>query len=1351
MRPNIISTTTLCEWGTFLQNSISRPKTLILFVMLLGCFPGVCQQNSMIRVMGKKEGFSESTVYAILKDRKGFMWFGCSDGLWRYDGYQHIRFQHDPKNPKSLSHNFITCLIEDQEGNLWAGTLAGGLNKFDPVTNSFHHFKPDEKDSTSLSANYVSEIAQDSEGNIWVCANKLDKLNKGSGQFTHFDNKRISQWGPVSIYPDKNGVLWLGTNGDGFSRFDPAKNTFKDYRVTHRDPVINDRVNVIRNIKQDARGDIWLATYGGLVKFEPNTENITHWTHDDTNLKSLAHNSIWDVFPEKDGKVWIATWGGGISCFDTTSGEFENETFGAGGLYEVASLEFPSLYHEDDGSLWLGSNGKGIFRMKPIEALSRMPNAEAILKKEIRKIVKGKNYTYFISDKYGLMAFTESAGVAFTLPPWRDKKPNGLSGNRISSISESRGGAIFIGTDFGLTIYEPTTKKIKYLLNNPADTTSLSHNAVITTFVDSKDRLWVGTPVGLNLLLPETNSFAYWKGRTLSANNVLSIGETKEGLWVGTSTGGLNLLNPEKRNVEHFQYDEENDSTINGNTIDKIFTDSQNNLWIVTRQGLNKYNPNTKNFNRYTLTEALITDVSENKDRNLFILTSDRIYEFLRSAINKKSNENYLRRLYLPLGEITAKWSANENRFYLLADNEIGVLDLDEFRPESKTPSIAITSFQLDPNNKHPLDSLERMINPVYRKSITVDYDQNLFSIEFSALDFTNPSDNQYAYQLEGFDAGWTHSGNRRFVTYTNLNPGRYTFKAKGSNYAGIWNEEGVTLAITILPPPWKTWWAYMSYAFIFVGLLYMGRRTVVNRERLKAQVIVAEKERQTLKELDHLKTKFFSNITHEFRTPLTLIQGPANELLEKTKDPETRKLLTMIKNNSARLLTLINQLLDLTRLDAKEVKLTYDATRLDIMLKSIISQFTSLATSRGIQLEWKISEMTQPVLIDKEKVETILINLISNALKFTTAGGRVMVTSTFNNNVLKVEVSDNGRGIPAEKLPHIFDRFYQVEATDSSHSEGTGIGLALVKEYVELMKGIIEVESKEGVGTSIKVSLTLANSPYEVTQEGLDISEKEETTNEANLVSKGELPLLLIVEDNEDIRSFIKTCLGKSYRFSEARHGQEGLDKARHEIPDLILSDLMMPEMDGLELCHAIKKDGRTNHIPFIMLTAKAAEENKIEGLQTGADDYLIKPFNKTELLLKVGNLILLREKMQVRIKHDLLSQATPVVAQSANEQFIVKLKTYIEAHLKEETLTVETMAAELAMSREQCYRKLVALTGLSPSAFIRKLRLQKAAQLLTAKWGTVSQIAYETGFENLSYFSKAFKEEFGKLPSEY
>jgi signal transduction histidine kinase/DNA-binding response OmpR family regulator len=566
-----------------------------------------------------------------------------------------------------------------------------------------------------------------------------------------------------------------------------------------------------------------------------------------------------------------------------------------------------------------------------------------------------------------------------------------------------------------------------------------------------------------------------------------------------------------------------------------------------------------------------------------------------------------------------------------------------------------------------------------------------------------------------------------------------------------VWNEEGVSLTITILPPPWKTWWAYTLYAIGFVALLLAARQNIINRERLKTQVALEQKEKQTLKELDHLKTKFFSNITHEFRTPLTLIQGPADQLLEKTTDPETTQQLHLIKNNAQRLLKLINQLLDLARLDAKEMKLQLQPLDLAALARNTLAQFSSLAESKTISFQWQLTEPIPPVLGDAEKIETIIINLVSNALKFTPSGKQVRVSTKFDNNSFILKVEDTGRGIPANKLPHIFERFYQVEASDSIHAEGTGIGLALVKEYVELMKGIIHVESQPGKGTVFTITLHFTPSAQPVIENGSPVTTGAVKEPVQETDAPAHLPLILLVEDNEDIRALIKSCLGSSYRYSEARHGKEGLEKARTEIPDIIISDLMMPEMDGLEFCARIKKDNRTNHIPFVMLTAKAADDHKLTGLQTGADDYLVKPFRKEELMVKVQNMVHLREKMQEHIKLHLLASPSPVQATSATDQLILKARTFVEANLGDSNLSVEVLATELNLSREQCYRKFMALTGLSPSAFIRKLRLQRAAKLLAAQAGPVSQIAYQVGYENLSHFSKAFKEEFGRLPSEY
>ncbi|MFN3839416.1 MAG: ATP-binding protein, partial [Cyclobacteriaceae bacterium] len=1156
----------------------------------------------------------------------------------------------------------------------------------------------------------------------------------------------------IKIFFDRQGTLWLGSNGDGFGKFNALTGAIEIHRVSHPDPTVANRANVIRAIRDDENGNIWLATYGGLVQFEPASKKIRHWASKADDPTGLRHNSLWDVYPDKRGKVWIASWGGGISYFDVTEERFENDLFKPGGLYGINSNEIRSFYADFDGTYWLGTNGNGIFKLKPVEALTVLPGSE-LLQQPIRSVFAGKYYHYFFSDQQGLSAYAEGSGLAFTLPPFRNRKPNGMGGNFVSSVTERADGKIFIGTDFGITEFDPKTRKANYYFNIPGDNTSLSHNSVNSIFVDSKNRLWVATPFDLNLFIPDKRQFYKYRRPEFFQKSIIHFLETDAGLWLGTATGGLLLFNPEKDSIIHsFQYTAGTNGLSN-NYVTALFRDKREYLWIGTYLGLNRYNPNTKKVERIRtatlLDESIITNIVSGKDDELIIQSNNRLFSCLwKEAVN----ELVFTELPSPIPTTGVQLLTVKNKPYkLVMADRVYRLPYSAYTASTyyKAP-VVITQFAIDPNNRHPLDSAELRINPAHRKSITLAYDQNLFSIEFTLLDFTESESNEYAYMLENFDRTWTYSGTRRFVTYTNISPGTYVFRAKAKGHNGVWNEDGASLVITVLSPPWKTWWAYTCYGLVFIGLLWLARKNIVNRERLKAQVIMEQKEKQTLRELDHLKTKFFSNITHEFRTPLTLIQGPAEQLLEKTTDKEAVQQLNLIKANAQRLLKLINQLLDLAKLDANEAKLDEKPLNLAPLCRSIIAQFTSLAQSRNIDFKWQLTEPLPVVLGDAEKLETIFINLISNAMKFTPSGGQVKVSAQFQENKFSVTVEDTGRGIPASKLEHIFDRFYQVEASDSSHAEGTGIGLALVKEYTELMRGIIHVESTPGKGTVFTVTLPLQPSTMPMVAE---TEKPDKPINQPATTQTGEtvhLPLLLLVEDNEDIRTLIKSCLGSAYRYSEARHGKEGLEKARTEIPDLIISDLMMPEMDGLEFCERIKNDPHTNHIPFIMLTAKAADEHKLTGLQTGADDYLIKPFNKEELIFKVQNLVRLREKLQEHIKLNLLTKATPVKAVSASEQFIMKAKTFVEANMGDTSLSVERLASELNLGREQCYRKIMAITGLSPSAFIRKLKLQRAAQLLSAKAAPVSQVAYQVGYENLSHFSKAFKEEFGKLPSE-
>ena len=651
------------------------------------------------------------------------------------------------------------------------------------------------------------------------------------------------------------------------------------------------------------------------------------------------------------------------------------------------------------------------------------------------------------------------------------------------------------------------------------------------------------------------------------------------------------------------------------------------------------------------------------------------------------------------------------------------------------------------------------------------DYLHNVFTIEFASMQLSSPKKELYKYKLDGFDANWIETDWKdRTATYTNLDPGDYLFRVKATNHDGMWSENERTLKVIILPPPWRTWWAYTGYSLFVVGLLFAARRTIVQRERLKSNLQLAKVEQEKehielekAQEVDRVKTSFFTNISHEFRTPLTLIKGPVQNIIEQfvsgQKEIDKQKVvdqLKLVQRNSDHLLKLINQLLDLAKLESGSLKIEKSEGDLFSFIRALASSFESFARQKNVSIHVDVPTDSCTALFDKDKLETILINLVNNAIKFTSSHGDVNVKARLENDQLILSVIDTGIGIPEDQQSKIFERFHQVS---EAHKEvGTGIGLSLVKELVALMGGSISVISKVGEGSEFTVVL-----PIEVMQ----IIENEFNSEVGQLPVTSHLqlatetkpnegedstkPHVLVVEDNADLRAFIIDSLGNEFYFLEAGDGKQGLEIAKREVPDLIISDVMMPEMDGITMATKIKKDIHTSHIPLILLTAKSTEDSKLSGLQSGADDYLTKPFNKNELLLKVRNGVNRQIKLREKLRAELMSTAPKVEVLSEDEQFLNNVKEKILERLSDEQLSVESLAEDMGMSRVQLYRKISGLTDISVNELIRKLRLQRAAQLLQQKWGPVSQVAYEVGFSNLSYFSKVFKEEFGVLPSEY
>jgi signal transduction histidine kinase/DNA-binding response OmpR family regulator len=710
---------------------------------------------------------------------------------------------------------------------------------------------------------------------------------------------------------------------------------------------------------------------------------------------------------------------------------------------------------------------------------------------------------------------------------------------------------------------------------------------------------------------------------------------------------------------------------------------------------------------------------------------------------------------------------------YFGGTNGLSFFHPDSLEDNQIVPPIVITDFQLmhKPVKIGYDSSWGRTIirtSITETKQVDLKYDDNIISLEFSALDYNKPERNRYAYFLEGFDETWAYtSSSRRIVTYTNLDPGEYTFRVKGSNNDGIWNEAGTSLKIIIHPPWWSTWWAYVLYGFLSVIAFAVFTRFYLNRQRLSTQLKLEREHAEKLEEVDKMKSNFYANISHEFRTPLMLILGPAEKLISKLKDEDGQKQIGLIKGNAKRLINLINQLLDLSRLEAGRLKLNAALGNISQFVKGLAMEFESVAEQRDITLKIIIEKEDIEAYFDKEKMEKIVTNLLSNAFKFTPAGGRitVVIKETLLNQV-EIVVRDSGIGIPKSELPKIFDRFYQVDGSITREHEGTGIGLALTKELVELHKGNIFVDSVEGHWTEVKVSIPLGKehltdediiepSDYQLRKVDSLVDYLQTEGEEDELLSEKliDKTIVLIVEDNPDVRDYIKDALKADYHIEEAANGEQGLRRAEKIIPDLIVSDIMMPKMDGYEMTRQLRQDQRTSHIPIILLTAKSDKDSKLQGLGLGADDYLIKPFDSEELLARIKNLIETRKMLQEKFGSgtEVLQRPAKANLSCFDEQFLSRVMMVIEEHLSEEEFSIEEFGKDVGMSRSQIHRKLKALTGKSTSVYLRTVRLAKAKQMIEQKKGNISDICYAVGFSSPAYFSRCFKDEFGYAPSEH
>ena len=1365
--------------------------TFILF-LFLPYFVSSQTQNIQFEQLTTKDGLSNNSVKCILQDHLGFMWFCTEDGLNKFDGYNFTVYKHIPEDSSSISSNYILAICEDSQGFIWVGT-AVGLNKFDPVTEKFIHYFHDEKNVESLSTDEVECVLEDSDGYIWAGTRYgLNRFNRKTQKFERFrhdpkDSTSISLDFIYCLYEDNRGILWIGT-GDitaemsgGLNQFDPKTKKFIHYIF---EPMQGEYSNWITAIDEDASGNLWLGTDPGLRKYDIKKNSFTFFDRS-------AGPAIKAIFFDSKDNLWAGCYGCGLNLINKVSGEFIQYRNNPQDIYSLSNDKVLAIYEDRNGCLWIGTKGGGINKINPF-SIHFHHYRKYVSDNERFNVSQSNNILSICEDRTGKL-WLGSEGVINILD--RTTSSNNwttilsFEGTYVQAIKEDETGIFWIGTTNSLVKYDPLKKVQKWFTLYEPEYQDKSVFGVNTLFIDRTGLLWIGAEWGLYRFDRQNETYTRFfhdpeQINTLSHNRVASLIEDSCGIiWVGTLYG-LNKFDPVDQAFLRIPIEAKELNLLKKYNILTMCEDDSTNIWIGTSFGLYKFDRLSEKFKRFTQNEGLPTNEIDglllDNHENIWISTSKGLSKF-----NPKTKEintfDYLDGIRNTTFNTGVCYKNKKGEFFFGGNNGLTVFHPDSIKQDLSVPSIIITGFRKF-NEEVSLDTSISLI-----KHITFSYHENVFSFEFAALNYINSRKNQFAYKMEGFSNDWIYLGNKHDVNFTNLNPGKYVFHVKGSNCAGVWNEQGTSVRIIITPPWWRTDWAYALYALILGSIVVGLWRFQVRRIKIRNELKMKSFEAQKVQEIDSMKSRFFANISHEFRTPLTLILGPISKMLESTNDQESRQELSMMQRNARRLQRLINQLLDLSKIEAGKMLLQARPENIVVLLNRIVQTFESQAKMKEIELKFNSDQDEIIAYVDRDKIENIFYNLLSNALKFTPASGVVCVNVNIplnppskgdfaippfeggpggmsgDSKYVEITISDTGIGIPPNRLDKIFDRFYQVDDSYTREHEGSGVGLALTKELVDLHYGKIEVQSEQNKGTTFIVYLPLGKTylkPEEIVTEtpGEEIQTAEEPSESLQL-SEGytppshrkALPLVLIVEDNRDMRSYMQDCLASDYRIIEAVDGEDGLHRAIDKIPDLIISDVMMPRMDGFELCGRLKSDECTSHIPVILLTARASAESKIKGLELGADDYLIKPFDRTELLVRVKNLIEQRRRLRERFSKDISLQPKEIALTSYDEKFLERTMEIIEQYLSDGDFTVENLCREVGLSRMQLHRKLRALTNHSTSEFIRMLRLKRAVQLLQQHTGNVTEIAFDVGFNSLSYFTKCFRKQFGKSPSAF
>ncbi|MCX6583709.1 MAG: ATP-binding protein [Candidatus Aminicenantes bacterium] len=1280
--------------ATKCTKKMERLLVMLLSMMILLCVLPIqiyAQKNTIrFKHISTEHGLSQDCVYCIIQDKKGFLWFGTELGLNRYDGYEFKIYRNDPHEPTTISDNLIRYLYEDQNEMLWIGTRSGGLNCFDPRTEVFTQYKNDENDENSLSDNDVRTICKDHfEDVLWIGTGRggINRFDLKTRQFKRYQNNpgnlaSLSHDNVRTIYEDRFGVLWIGTYGGGLNRLNRKTGQFTRYMHSKENPKSLSH-NEVTTICEDRSGALWIGTYGGGVnKLDRESGCFTRYKHVESDSYSLSDDKIRAIVPDKKNNLWIGTHGGGLNLFDQKSERFTQYTSSETNPYSLSQTFVLSIYEDRTGILWVGTylGGLNAFYLRSMAFtlyLHDTANTNSISSNEICGLYEDRTGIMWIGTiNGGLNRYDRKKGL-FECYKNNPNDPNSLGHNFVSSICEDSSGIIWVGTyGGGLNKFDRETGRFKRYVNNPSDPNSLSDNLVWCLCGSKSSVLWVGTfGHGLNKFDLKTEKFTRYTNDKNNPNSLVydiiqTIYEEPDGLlWVGTADG-LNKFNPRTEQFTRYRHDDNVLSSLSHNVVFSIFRDHDGELWIGTLDGLNLFDRHKENFKVYREKDGLpsnyIGAILEDSNNNLWMGTLKGIS---KSNLKTKTFKNYV------VDDAIQDSSATTNTYLKSRDGEIyfgGSNGFISFFPEKITedayaPPVIITNFLLlnKPVKLQRIDKNSPLQAPIDEtKNLTLTYKQNVFSFEFAALHFASPGRNQYKYKLEGWDKDWieTDAKNRR-VTYTNLPAGDYVFKVIGSNKDGIWNEEGASVKVKILPPPWLTWWAYTLYILVGTGVVFLIFFVWSQMEKADYERTVSER----LRLVDKLKDEFLSNTSHELRTPLNGIIGIAESLMDGVTGklpPETKTNLSMIASSGKRLANLVNDILDFSRLKNKNLELQKKPLDIRSISDVVLTISRPLTGNKELELINAVEPGLPPVEADENRLQQIILNLVGNAVKFTDSG-TITISANVKGDMLHIRVEDTGIGIPDEKFEIIFESFEQVEGSTARPYGGTGLGLAITKKLVELHGGEIWVESIIGKGSTFTFTLPISQEMViekpgiESSPGGIPVFETSKLIEEQNGtgIPQGNQPScdfhIMVVDDDPVNRQVIRNFLAmQNCLVTEASSGAEALKFLQDKNPfNLILLDIMMPRMSGYEVCRKIRERYPVNELPIIFITAKNQDADLVTAFNEGGNDFIAKPVSKGELLARIQTHLKLLNYQNKMVQSEKLASLGTLLAGIAHE----------------------------------------------------------------------------------------------------